>query len=180
MGRLFSESVSKVMTTTTRRPATRCVCWLLAATLVVLSFTCPSWSANVEDVALMKSAERQKLLVEGAQKEGKVTFYTGLIVDQVVRPLKEGFETVHPFVQVDFFRGNSENIARRVLTEYQAKRYDVDVVSVSAATSMVQRAGFMQRFYSPHLAEYPAELNNAMGFLCSTNVYFITLCCDTR
>ncbi len=104
----------------------------------------------------MKSADRQKLLVDGAKKEGKVSFYTGLIVDQVVRPLKEGFEKEYPFVQVDFFRGNSENIARRVLSEYQAKRYDVDVISGSAATSMVQRAGFMQRFYSPHLAEYPA------------------------
>src|SRR5215510_7623224 len=180
MGRLFSESVSKMMTTTTQRPATRCVCWLLAATLGVVFFTCPSWGASVGDVALMKSAERQKLLVEGAKKEGKVTFYTGLIVDQVVRPLKEGFEKEYPFVQVDFFRGNSENIARRVLTEYQAKRYDVDVVSGSAATSMVQRAGFMQRFYSPHLAEYPAELKDAKGFWGSTNVYFMTLGYDTR
>ena len=103
-------------------------------------------SAAVEDVALMKSADRQKL-VEGAKKDGKVTFYTGLIVDQVVRPLKEGFEKEYPS-SVDFFRGNSENVARRVITEYQGKRYDVDVVSSSAATSMVQRAGFMQRFYS--------------------------------
>src|SRR5262245_55752514 len=106
----------------------------------------------------MKSAEHQKLLVEDAKKEGKVTFYTKLIVDQVVRPLKEGFEKEYPFVQVDFFRGNSKNIAHQMLTKYQAKRYDVDVVSSSAATSMVQRAGFMQRFYSPHLAKYPTKL----------------------
>src|SRR5215471_12261927 len=180
MGRLFSGSIPQMTTTTTWYAIARCAYWLLAATLSVLSFTCPSWSASVEDVALMKSAERQKLLVEGAKKEGKVTFYTGLIVDQVVRPLKEGFEKEYPFVQVDFFRGNSENIARRVLTEYQAKRYDVDVVSGSAATSMVQRAGFMQRFYSPHLAEYPAELKDAKGFWGSTNVYFMTLGYDTR
>src|SRR5215475_8187027 len=99
MGRLLSESISKMMTTTSRRSATKCVCWLLAATLGVLSFTRLSWSASVEDVALMKSAERQKLLIESAKKEGKVTFYTGLIVDQVVRPLKEGFEKEYPFVQ---------------------------------------------------------------------------------
>src|SRR5262244_4563034 len=180
MGRLFSGSIPQMTTTATWYAIARCAYWLLAATLSVLSFTCPSWSASVEDVALMKSAERQKLLVEGAKKEGKVTFYTGLIVDQVVRPLKEGFEKEYPFVQVDFFRGNSENIARRVLTEYQAKRYDVDVVSGSAATSMVQRAGFMQRFYSPHLAEYPAELKDAKDFWGSTNVYFMTLGYNTR
>src|SRR5512132_1414693 len=107
----------------------------LGATILVKANTL---AATVEDIALFKSPGREKILVEGAKKEGKVTFYTGLIVDQVVRPLKEAFEKEYPFVQVDFFRGNSENIARRVLTEYQAKRYDVDVVRGSAATSMVQ------------------------------------------
>jgi len=168
------------MTTFRRGAFTRCGCLLLAATLGVALLTRLSRGATVEDVALMKSAERQKILVEGAKKEGKVSFYTGLIVDQVVRPLKEGFEKEYPFLQVDFFRGNSENIARRVLAEYQAKRYDVDVVSGSAATSMVQRAGFMQRFYSPHLAEYPAELKDSKGFWGSTNVYFMTLGYNTR
>src|SRR4030095_2620114 len=155
MGRLFSEPISQMKTTSKRRCLARCACWLLAATLGGILFTHLSWSATVEDVALVKSADRQKLLVEGAKKEGKVTFYTGLIVDQVVRPLKEGFEKEYPFVQVDFFRGNSENIARRVLSEYQAKRYDVDIVSGSAATSMVQRAGFTERFLLPHTAEEP-------------------------
>ena len=167
-------------TTSTRRSLAGCFCWLLAAAFGAALFTSLSWGATVEDIALMKSSDRQKLLVDGAKREGKVTFYTGLIVDQVVRPLKEGFEKEYPFIQVDFFRGNSENIARRVLTEYQAKRYEVDVVSGSAATSMVQRAGFMQRFYSPHLAEYPAELKDSKGFWGSTNVYFMTLGYNTR
>ena len=153
---------------------------LLLAPVSATAFTLSAWSATVEDVALMKSPERQQYLVAGAKKEGKVTFYTGLIVDQVVRPLKEAFEKDYPFVQLDFFRGNSENIARRVLAEYQAKRYEVDLVSGSAATSMVQRAGFMQRFYSPYLAEYPPELKDAKGFWGSSNVYFMTLGYNTR
>ena len=46
-----------------------------------------SWAASVEDVALLKSANREKILIEGAKKEGKISLYTGLIVDQVVRPV---------------------------------------------------------------------------------------------
>ncbi|HEY3151547.1 MAG TPA: hypothetical protein VGK65_07815, partial [Candidatus Binatia bacterium] len=107
------------------------------------------FAASVEDVALLKSTNREKILVEGAKKEGKVSFYTGLIVDQVVRPVKDAFEKEYPFLQVEFFRGNSERIAQKVLAEYQAKRYEVDVISGSAAATMVQRAGYMQRFYSP-------------------------------
>jgi len=132
-------------------------------------------AASVESIANMKSADRQKVLVEGAKKEGKVIFYTGLIVDQLVRPLKDAFEKEYPFLQVDFFRGNSEAVAQRVLIEYQAKKYDVDVVSGSAATGMVQRAGYMQRFYSPELAAYPSGLKDPKGFWGSTNVYFMTL-----
>jgi iron(III) transport system substrate-binding protein len=139
-----------------------------------------SLSATVENIALMNSADRPKVLIEGAKKEGKVSFYTGLIVDQVVRPLKEAFEKEYPFMQVEFFRGNSEHIAQRVMLEYQAKKYDVDVISGSAATTIVQRAGYMQRFFSPHLVEYPAELKDARGFWGSTNVYFMTLGYNTR
>ncbi len=109
----------------------------------------------MEDIALLKSPGREKILVEGAKKEGKVTFYTGLIVDQVVRPLKEAFEKDYPFIQLDFFRGNSERVAQKMLLEYQAKRFDVDLISGSGSTTMIQQAGFMQRFYSPQLAEYP-------------------------
>jgi ABC-type Fe3+ transport system substrate-binding protein len=138
------------------------------------------FAASVEDVALLKSTNREKILVEGAKKEGKVSFYTGLIVDQVVRPVKDAFEKEYPFLQVEFFRGNSERIAQKVLAEYQAKRYEVDVISGSAAATMVQRAGYMQRFYSPHLAEYPPELKDAKGFWGSTNVYFMTLGYNTR
>jgi len=153
----------------------------LAVILVVfLSTKGGSLAASVEDVALLKSANREKVLIEGAKKEGKVMFYTGLIVDQVVRPLKQAFEKEYPYLQVEFFRGNSERIAQRVLAEYQAKRYDVDLISGSAATTMVKQAGYMQRFYSPHLAEYPTELKDAKGFWGTTNVYFMTLGYNTR
>jgi hypothetical protein len=73
-------------TTFKRRLSARFACLLLAAALGAASFTHLSWSASVEEVAVMKSPDRQKVLIEGAKKEGKVMFYTGLIVDQVVLP----------------------------------------------------------------------------------------------
>ena len=135
-------------------------------------FRSASSAATVEEVALMKSANREKLLIEGAKKEGKLTLYTGLIVDQVVRPVKDAFEKEYPFIQLEFFRGNAERLAQRMLAEYQAKRYEVDVISGSAAATILQRAGLMQRFYSPPIAEYPPELKDSKGFWGSTNVYF--------
>ncbi len=144
------------------------------------SFGSAVMAATVAEIALMKSADREKILVEGAKKEGKIVFYTGLIVDQVVRPVKAAFEKEYPFLQVEFFRGNSDRLAQKMLAEYQAKRYEVDVVSGSSAATILLRAGVMQRFYSPPIAEYPSELKDANGFWGSTNVYFMTLGYNTK
>jgi ABC-type Fe3+ transport system substrate-binding protein len=154
--------------------------FVLAITLAAFFHPQSLSGASVEDVALLKSADRQKILVEGAKKEGKLSFYTTLIVEQVVRPLKDAFEKEYPFIQVEFFRGNSDRITQRLFAEYQAKRYAVDVVDGSSTTTMVQRAGYLQKFFSPHLAEYPAELKDPQGYWGVSNVYFHTLGYNTR
>ncbi len=153
---------------------------VMAAMLFALIASRPSIAASIEDVAMMKGADRQKILVEGARKEGKLMWYTTLIVDQVVRPVKEAFEKEYPFIQVEFYRGNSENVVRRIITEYQAKRYDADLVDGTVSPVMIKRAGFLQRFYSPYFAEYPAELKDPQGFWGSTNLYFLTPGYNTR
>jgi len=158
--------------------------WLAGIVMMTLVFaetpSRESMAASIEDVAMMKGADRQKILVEGARKEGKLMWYTTLIVDQVVRPVKEAFEKEYPFIQVEFYRGNSENVVRRILTEYQAKRHDADLVDGTVSPVMIKRAGFLQRFYSPYFAEYPAELKDSQGFWGSTNLYFLTPGYNTR
>ena len=128
----------------------------------------------------MKSANRDKLLVEGAKKEGKVVFYTGLIVDQVVRPVKDAFEKEYPFVQVDFFRANAERLAQRMLAEYQAK----STTSIWSAAAPRRRScsarAYAALLLAADLAEYPPELKDPKGFWGSTNVYFMTLGYNTR
>ena len=137
-------------------------------------------AATVEEIALMNRADRQKILVEGAKKEGKVSWYTTLIVDQVVRPVKEAFEKEYPFIQVEYFRANSAQLAQRIISENQAKRYEDDVVDGTVVPTMVRRAGLLQRFYSPQFAEYPAELRDAQGFWGATNLYFFATGYNTR
>jgi ABC-type Fe3+ transport system substrate-binding protein len=143
---------------------------IIAATLAVLCGL--ARAATVEEIALMNRPDRQKVLVEGAKKEGKITWYTTLIIDQVVRPLKAAFEKEYPFLQLDFSRLNTEPLVQKVMTEYQAKHFDVDMIDGTVSPTMVRRAGYMQRFYSPYLAEYPAELKDPQGFWAATNLYF--------
>jgi iron(III) transport system substrate-binding protein len=137
-------------------------------------------AASVESIAMMKGADRQKMLVEGAKKEGKLTWYTTLIVDQLARPLKTAFEKEYPFLQVEFFRGNTERIVQKAVSEYQAKRYDVDILDGTTTATLASKAGIMQPFTSPYLAEYPADLKDPKGIWGATNLYFLTPGYNTR
>lgn len=154
------------------------------ALLIVLScngiMPTGSAAATVEQIALLKGQDRQKILVEGAKKEGKVIWYSTLIVDQLVRPVKAAFEKEYPFLQVEYFRGNTERVVQKAVSEYQAKHYDVDIIDGTTSPTLANKAGIMQRFYSPSLADYPPELKDAHGIWGATNLYFLTLGYNTR
>ncbi len=151
----------------------------LAVVLAILA-TAHVSAATVEEVALTKAPKRQSLLEEGARKEGKLLWYTTLIVNQALKPLKEAFEKKYPYVQMEFHRADSEQLAQRMLAEYQAKKYDVDVLDGTSTIVMLQRAGFIQRFASPLLRDYPAKLKDAQGYWAVPNVYFMTLGYNTK
>ena len=155
-------------------------CTFLLGLLLLTAVCRAAGAASVEEIALMNRADRQKILLEGAKKEGKISWYTTLIVDQVVRPVKEAFEKEYPFLQVEFFRGNAERLVQKMFAEYQAKRYDVDIIDGTVSPTMVHRANLLQRFYSPVLADYPAELKDAQGYWGSTNLYFFATGYNTR
>ena len=134
---------------------------MVGAIILSLFFNQGTFAASVQDIALYNKPDRQKILVEGARKEGKLTWYSSLIVDQLVRPVKEAFEKEYPFIQIEYFRGNSERLVQKMFTEYQAKRFEVDLLDGTVSTPMIQRANLLQRFYSPPLADYPADLKDA-------------------
>ncbi len=43
--------------------------------------------------------DREQRVLDGARKEGMVTVYSSMIVDQALRPLIDGFEAKYPFVK---------------------------------------------------------------------------------
>lgn len=161
-----------------------CYCPLLGIVLfLAVGFVCAPHSARaltVEEVALLKGPNRQKVLEEGAKKEGKLLWYSTLIVNQALRPIKEAFEKKYPFTQVEYHRADSDKLAQRMIAEYQAKKFDVDVIDGTSTTVLIKKAGFMQRFFSPELRDYPAKLKDAQGYWAVPNVYFMTLGYNTK
>ena len=69
---------------------------------------------------------------------------------------------------------------QKMFAEYQGKRYEVDIVDGTVTAPMVKKGGYLQRFYSPHLAEYPAELKDPQGYWGVSNVYYFAVGYNTR
>ena len=157
-----------------------CTSFLCSVAVLLAASVANCSAASVEEIALYNKSDRQKILLEGAKREGKISWYTTLIVDQVVRPVKEAFEKEYPFLQVEYFRGNSERLVQKMFAEYQAKRYEADLVDGTVTAPMVKKGGYLQRFYSPYLAEYPAELKDPQGYWGVSNVYYFALGYNTR
>ena len=58
----------------------------------------PTQAATIDEIANLKGADRESLLVEGAKREGKVMIYSAMIEDQALRPIIKAFREKYPFV----------------------------------------------------------------------------------
>jgi iron(III) transport system substrate-binding protein len=109
-----------------------------------------------EDLAKYKGADRTQILVEGAKKEGKVTWYTTFVLQPLVEEIIKGFSAKYPDVKVEFFRASTDNdLAQRIISEFTARRYDVDVITPSGSGPTIAEAGILASWDSPLLADYP-------------------------
>jgi iron(III) transport system substrate-binding protein len=138
---MFSLSMTRVL-------APAFVAALLASTGIAAAAT------TIEEAANLTGPDRQKVLEEGAKKEGEVTWYTSLIVDQVSRPIADAFQKKYPFVKVGLNRMETGDILQRVTAEARARSVRVDVIAGDVAAPL-KAAGLAQAFTTPYADPYP-------------------------
>jgi len=134
-------------------------CFLLAVVICLLT-TPKAFSASAPmsaaQLAIYQGGDREKLLVEGAKREGQFTLYTS---HTWFRTLVKDFEIKYPFVKVSEWRNDSKNLIRKVLEESKSGRVLVDVVETTAdGMGVMKREGLFQEYDSPQARYYPAEL----------------------
>jgi iron(III) transport system substrate-binding protein len=113
-------------------------------------------------------------LVAAAKQEGRVVWYTTLIVNQAVRPLAKAFEEKYPGIEVRYSRADSGPTALKILNEARAARLQADVFDGTGATPPLVRAGLVAAYLPPTAAHYPPELKDPEGHWICTNLYFLT------
>src|SRR5690242_16377798 len=127
----------------------------LLRTAVLLVLTCiiartPTYAADAA-------------LIDAAKKEGKVVWYTTLIVNQAIRPLKDAFERQYPGIKLQYTRADEAPTAAKILAEAQAGRVQADLFDGISNMVPLKRAGLVASFVPPGAAQIPADLKDPDG-----------------
>lgn len=133
---------------------------LLACILHWLLFAAFALAADapmpISQLAVYQGADREKILIEGAKREGQFTLYTS---HTWFKTFVGEFEKKYPFVRASQWRNDSKNILRKVFEEVKAGRVLADVVeTTSDGMGLLKREGLFQEYYSPEARYYPNEL----------------------
>jgi iron(III) transport system substrate-binding protein len=113
--------------------------------------------AQSQDILNYTGSDRQAKLVAGAKKEGQLTIYTALTVNQAVRPLIAGFTKKYPFIKTEYWRGSSRKIAQKVNAERRADSLVADVMEGSGLSQIMIKSKAVTPFTSPYTAALPKK-----------------------
>ena len=134
-----------------------------AACLVALaSCSAPSvvkaQGVALAELAMYSGPDRTARLIAGAKREGTVTVYSSLTVDDM-KLLGGAFEKKYG-IKLQLWRSSSEDILQRAVVEARGGRFDVDAIETSAAEmESLHREQLLQEVKSPYIADLnPAAL----------------------
>ena len=112
---------------------------------------------SVAELAAYNKPDREKMLYEGAKKEGRLMWYTSLTGGPNSDAPKV-LEAKYPGIKLEVYRGDSDAIIQRVIQEAQAKRYLVDSIETTfPILKVMQEYKLLAPYFSPHLAQYSDE-----------------------
>jgi iron(III) transport system substrate-binding protein len=146
---------------------------LVAAALfasATASYGAQSKPLSAAELALYQGADREKILLEGAKKEGQVTFYTSNT--WVAGPVSQEFEKKYPFIKANVWRSDSKALLKRLSEELAAGRSIAGVVETSPEyISIMMREKMLQEHLSPELSAYDdeAKIKGKIGVYAWTN-----------
>jgi ABC-type Fe3+ transport system substrate-binding protein len=126
------------------------------------------------------AASFDSALEAAARKEGSVVWYTGLIANQITRPMAAAFEARFPGIKVEYSRASNTETTLKVLNEARAHRVQADVFDVTSGIHSLMDAHVIAAYQAPFAAHFPAVLKDPEGYWFGTNLYFLTVAYNTN
>src|SRR5436189_5412119 len=122
-------------------------------------------AALLAGLVVAGDAQTQDARLEAAKKEGKVVWYTSLVLPSAERVAKL-FEAAYPGVKVEVHRTGSQRILQRVMQELQANIKNVDVVHTSDAGHFVllKDKKLLAKYTPAGVDAFPAGFKDRDGY----------------
>ena len=123
-------------------------------------------------IQLVSAADQT--LVEAARKEGKVTWYTTLIVNQMARPAVDAFEKKYG-IKVEYVRADTNDILVRLQNEASAGKIQADLIDTTSGTPALKRMGILEKWVPDSAKSLPKEYVDPDGYWVAASLYILTL-----
>jgi iron(III) transport system substrate-binding protein len=153
--------------------------------LVCILSLCPFYAFGdvqpvVDQINGLPEKERNQKLLEGAQKEGVVNWYTDMQprnAEAIVKLLSER----HPFLKVEVIRLGHERLINRLTTEYRAGKFIPDVITApSAFVDDLKAAGITTRNLAPFKKLLRQGIGDKEGWVNAVSTTFYTMFYNTN
>jgi iron(III) transport system substrate-binding protein len=162
-------------------PSRRCELFLLALAIAcLLPMAAVRAQSADESILTYKGPDRTDKLVAGAKKEGELTYYSALIVNQALRPLTAAFQAKYPFIKMTYWRADSEVIETKLAAEMRANSLVGDVIEGTGIGELAVRAGLAQPIWSPQLGGIPDYLHDPDNLWVPTRMSYFGVAYNTK
>lgn len=140
----------------------------------------PALALTNDEIARLKGADRQKILVEGAKKEGKTVLYTPINVDSTLRPMGAVFEKKYPGVKFEYWRGGTVEQMQKIGAEVRSKNQFADLTEGGTGATEMIKGGMAAAFASPSLDAYDKDHLDPKGLWAPSRVAYMGLAYNTK
>jgi iron(III) transport system substrate-binding protein len=125
---------------------------LLVAMVAFAATPALAQTSTLAELAAYQGADRTQRLIEGAKREGAVSYYTSLVAEDST-PVIDAFKRKYG-IDAQFWRGSTEAIVQRALNESRAGRCPADAyLSGPPALEPLHREHMLQAVKSPLAAD---------------------------
>ena len=136
------------------------IAMILTALLAVLTIRQSLSAANapmtVSQIALYQGADREKLLIEGAKKEGAFMLYGS---HSWYRTMTKEFEKKYPFIKTTEYRTDGRTLIKRATEENRAGQYIADVIATTGEQmDAMRREGIFLDHWVADARTYPDDV----------------------
>ncbi|MEA2988484.1 MAG: iron(III) transport system substrate-binding protein [Alphaproteobacteria bacterium] len=127
-------------------------CAAVLAALVLHAAPAVAQTRTLAEIAAYQGPDRMARLIEGAKKEGTLSFYMSRVAEDS-NPVIDAFRKKYG-LDVQVWRGANEAVLNRILAERRAGRCGVDAISTGGtAFEAMHRENLLQAVKSPNTAE---------------------------